>query len=117
MTVPNSDIVKYSLWSDDQLLVELGKELLGEGGLGIGSDDPGGYRRFSQGWLEEQRANICANPSVRELAEPSTGDQILEMTTLADVLAGETTRTAAVLAAVLVARIGLRAFCSGSMGS
>jgi hypothetical protein len=107
------DLNRYCEWTDDQLLIELGKELLGEGGLGVGSEDPGRHRRFSVGWIEEQREELCTNPQLRQLAGPSRGDQAIEIVTLVQILSTEITYTAAVLAAILIVRTGLRTFCSG----
>lgn len=105
-------ISEYLTWSEERLLDELGRSLLGGDGLRVGSEDSGRRRRFSREWLEDLREDICGKDNLRGLTDNSPGNQILEVATLVDTVASPPSPTSAILAAVLVVRIGLRQFCS-----
>ncbi|NUV40614.1 hypothetical protein [Streptomyces sp. CAI-24] len=113
MSMPDAHVFdEYLARSDDELLAELGKELIGSG-LGVGSSDPGRARRFTLKWLDEKREELCTRDEVREMAMNPAGERVIEMATLVELLSEDVSQTAAIMAAVLIYRIGLRSFCAG----
>lgn len=112
-SVDGSVFEEYSDWTEGQLLDALGKELMGDG-LGVGTSDPGRRRRFSLRWLEEKREEVCTHESVLRLSSTAPGDRAMELTTLVTILAAdEISRSATVMAALLIYRAGIRSFCAG----
>ncbi|MGX1564877.1 hypothetical protein [Streptomyces sp. NPDC055506] len=101
--------------SDDELYALLGSELLGDG-LGLSPEDEEEKRRFGKQWFtnkhRELQRRICPHEQVRALSGSSGSDRLLDAYAILELVkqfTGDPT-TAAVIA-VLVARIGLGAFC------
>jgi hypothetical protein len=98
---------------EDDLLVELGRELLGEG-LGFGSEDFDRARRFAAQWLsahqESLRRQICTAWSA-EFADGKLGSRTLELATIIDAIDAAYGRPVVNVVAVIVLQRGIAAFC------
>jgi hypothetical protein len=103
--------------SEEQLLTELGRELLGTG-IGFGSEDPDRLRRFAQGWIERNRekirAAICDDPTLRELFQRDLADRLTEAATVLDALSALAGRPAVSLLSTILLRRGFDGVCGGS---
>ena len=98
---------------EDDLLAELGRELLGEG-LGFGSEDFDRARRFAAQWLSTQqeslRRQICTTWSA-ELADGKLGSRTLELATIIDAIDAAYGRPVVNVVAVILLQRGIAAFC------
>ncbi|MFF2523865.1 hypothetical protein [Streptomyces liangshanensis] len=104
--------------TDDELFELLGAGLLDDG-LGMSPSDRGANRRFGKQWFEHKHRDlqrrICHQKRVQGLLGTTASDRVLDAAAVYEVLQqlGEEPATAGVLA-VLVARIGLGAFCTNA---
>jgi hypothetical protein len=98
---------------EDELLAELGRELLGEG-LGFGSEDFDRARRFAAQWLSAQqeslRHQICSTWSA-EFADGKLGSRALELATIIDAIDAAYGRPVVNVVAVILLQRGIAAFC------
>jgi hypothetical protein len=98
---------------EDDLLIELGRELLGDG-LGFGSEDFDRARRFAARWLSAQqkslRRQICTTWSA-ELAAGKLGSRALELATIIDAIDAAYGRPVINVVAVILLQRGIGAFC------
>ncbi|MET9678756.1 hypothetical protein [Streptomyces coeruleorubidus] len=108
-------VEEYFQKSDDELYALLGAELLGEG-FGLSPDDEEDKRRFGKKWFENKRRElqrtICHHEQAQPLIGTSGSDRLIDAYAIQELLkefAGDPTTAA--LIAVLVARVGLGAFC------
>ncbi|MFH8635174.1 hypothetical protein ACH4CC_35700 [Streptomyces lydicus] len=108
---------EYLNKTEDELHALLGASLLGDT-LGAAPSDPDLPRRFGQEWFNGQldalRSRICGHERLKAVAGTSPSDRVIDAYALSDILGnfgGDPTKAA--LAAVLVARIGVGALCSG----
>ncbi len=96
---------------DDELYIELGKQLLG-GGLSFGPEDFARYKAYAVKWLAEHIAEIRTAVCGKRAADPSrAGDALIEAATVADCLAGLCGKPAAMLAGVILVRRGIDTLC------
>jgi hypothetical protein len=104
--------------TDDELYELLGADLLGDG-LGISPEDKDERRRFGKQWFDNKRRDlqrrICHHDKVKGLLGNSASDLAIDAAAIYETLQnlGEDAVNAAVLA-VLVARVGLGAFCANA---
>ncbi|MGW0537408.1 hypothetical protein [Streptomyces sp. NPDC003032] len=103
--------------TEDELYALLGTSLLGDT-LGAGPSDPDLPRRFGQEWfhgqLDDLRNRICGHERLKAAVGTSHSDRVIDSYALCEILGdfgGDPTKAA--LVAVLVARIGVGALCSG----
>ncbi|NEA37448.1 hypothetical protein [Streptomyces sp. SID13031] len=102
--------------SDDELFARLGAGLLGEG-LGISPDEQESHRRFGMTWFANKRRDlqqiVCHAEVMQGLLGTSRSDRIIDAAAVYELLQenGHDPVNAAVLA-VLIARVGLGAFCA-----
>jgi hypothetical protein len=98
---------------EDDLLVELGRELLSEG-LGFGSEDFDRARRFAAQWLSGQqeslRRQICTTWSA-EFADGKLGSRALELATIIDAIDAAYGRPVVNVVAVILLQRGIATFC------
>ena len=110
-----SVIEKYLDWTEEQLYAALGGELIG-GGLGVGGEDEEANGRFARNWfsrnLDDLRSKVCLTPQAQAIMG-SKGDRVVEVSTIADLLSQATSMGShpSLIVSVLIARIGLEAFC------
>jgi hypothetical protein len=99
---------------DDELFIELGRELLGDG-LSFGPEDFARYKGFAISWLDEHiaemRAAVCGHRAAKTVTGDTSSDALIEMATVADCLAALYGKPAAMVAAVILVRRGLDALC------
>lgn len=110
-------IDEYLNKTEDELYTLLGASLLGDT-LGAAPSDPDLPRRFGQEWFNGQldalRSRICGHERLKVMAGTSPSDRVIDAYALCEILGnfgGDPTKAA--LVAVLVARIGVGALCSG----
>ena len=101
--------------TDAQLYAALGAELLGSG-QGFGLEDISRARRYAKSWLDEQltelQERVCESSSVKKLLEQESTDLAANVITVTAVLESPLrTHAIASIAAVFVARRGLRSYC------
>ncbi|TDV42684.1 hypothetical protein [Actinophytocola oryzae] len=108
----------YLLKTDDELYELLGAELLGDG-VSLSPEDKDEHRRFGRQWFGNKRRElqrkICHHEKLKGLLGNSTSDLAIDAAAIYETLQnlGEDAVNAAVLA-VLVARVGLGAFCANA---
>lgn len=99
---------------DDELLIKLGRELLGDG-LSFGPEDFARYKGFAIRWLDEHisemRTAVCRHRAAKAVGDATGSDTLIEMATVADCLAALYGKPAALVAAVILVRRGLDALC------
>lgn len=111
-------VEEYWTKSDDELYAVLGAALLGEG-LGLSPEDADEFRRFGREWFankhRELQRRICHHDRVQDLLGTTGSDRLLDAGAIYEILRrlGDDSVNAAVLA-VLVARVGLGAFCDNA---
>jgi hypothetical protein len=114
---PIDDLDLYWHRTDDELYELLGASLLGSRAVGISPEEQDRNRRFGRRWFDRQyheiQQRVCTDRKVRDLAGESVSDRVIDAVTVAGLLAQQDDYGVnAVLIAVLVTRIGLRAFCA-----
>jgi hypothetical protein len=101
---------------DDELLVELGKQLSGEG-LGFSPEDFSRLKNMAQEWLRDHLGEIrratCGKQFVHSIKSEG-GSALLDMVTVVDSLAALYGRATAGVAAVILVRRGLDTLCRDS---
>ena len=100
---------------EEELYVELGKQLLGEG-LSFGPEDFARYKTFATTWLTEHiaqiRVAVCGKTAPKPGEPAGRGDALIEAATVADCLAALCGKPAALVAAVILVRRGLDDLCN-----
>ena len=110
------NVQDYWDFSNDDLYEMLGASLLGVG-IGISPEDRDNHRRFGKQWFARQygelQRRICDDKRVRELTGTTVSDRFVDAAAIVELLSQhDDYRANAALIAVLVARIGLGAFCA-----
>jgi len=102
----------YVTANEDALFARLGEILLGDG-RAAGGMDPGTWRRFGRDWfdvnIEKLQGWICSNDVVRASTEEMPEDVAAIAVLLTPMLQNQ---HLAWVAAAIIARRGLRLFCS-----
>jgi hypothetical protein len=110
------DLIEFQDKSDDELYALLGAELLGEA-LGLSPEDEDEQRRFGKQWFadkhRELQRKICHHERVQPFLGTSGSDRVIDVAAIAELLTDDLGPTSAIVA-VLVARIGLGAFCQNA---
>ncbi|MES9536415.1 hypothetical protein AB0C21_04195 [Spirillospora sp. NPDC049024] len=110
------DLVEYQGMSDDELYTLLGAELLGEG-VGLSPEDEEEQRRFGKQWFTDKHRDlqrkICHHERIQPFLGTSGSDRVIDAAAIAELLTDDFGPTS-VIVAVLIARIGLGAFCQNA---
>ncbi|QGN49816.1 hypothetical protein GKC29_25315 [Micromonospora sp. WMMC415] len=103
---------------EEELLEALGDVLISEG-IGFGSEDPDRRRRFAARWLADRqqdlKEHVCPHQMTQTLLADRPGALLMEVATVADVLAAAYGRPTASVVALILVRRGLATFCDGYM--
>lgn len=113
-------IAGYLAWDEDELLAELGRQLL-PNGIQLGLEDFDRARKFAVNWLESRsdqiRQDICGNPATIALLDKESADMLGDITMVASLITSLSGHPgAAALVAIILMRRGLKAFCGGESG-
>ena len=110
-------VERYALMEESELYEELGKILLGETSLGMGSSSRGRLRRFGrEKWLDSQRRlrlAVCTPEQRSKLSDGGTAIAQGLVSTVAQTLHFEQAEAAVV--AVLILKMGLDKFCGTNL--
>src|SRR5262249_45002259 len=112
----NDEVRRLQSLDDEELLVEIGEQVLPAGIFPSSRED---LIRAARQWFERERKNlaekICLNDRVRRLANDKKNPVSIDVLIAAvgDVILGATTGVAPLTVAALATRWGLHSLCGG----
>jgi len=113
----HTESLKRMPLNEDDLLVQLGTDLVGPGAMPL---KPSELADRARRWLLAQQefleAHICTNESIKQFALATTDDSAIAVE-LAKLLAGLLLPVNPVTLAVLLIKRGLKSFCSTRWGT
>jgi hypothetical protein len=109
-----SDLDHYMSLKEDELLEELGRQLIG-GDSGFGSDDIERYYRYATRWwrskLDEFRRIVCGDDKMKRFLDSGSPDKIAEAAVVFDAIRDSFGERSSGLIAVILVNNGLGQLC------